>query len=363
VNKSYFEKSILIPVAVLIVIGLIMVFSSSGIYANAKYGNEYYFIKRQFLFVGVGGLIIFLISYIPVQFFYITRYFWLVLCLLLVALTLTPLGKKAGGASRWLSFMGFSLQPMEFVKVFLIIYFSWFFGEKQEKIKRFTIGFIPPILVTGIFSVLLIMQPDFGGAVFICSIFFFMSLIGGTRFLFWISSLMLFLGSAVAMVLASPYRLKRWKAFLHPFQHAKDLSYQIVQSIYGLAHGGIKGVGIGFGKQKLFYLPEAHTDFIVSVIGEEMGFLGISLIFLSILWFLFSGMKLALLCKDLKDKFLISGITFMVVFAAELNIAVVFGMLPPKGLPMPFISYGGSSLVALCFGIGLIFSVLRKNFR
>ncbi len=360
-NRNFIEKGIIISVLALIIIGVIMVFSSSGIYANARFGDEYFFIKRQILFVSIGVFLIYTLSNIPVEFFYFTRYFWLFLCLVLVGLTLTPLGKKVGGASRWLSFMGFSIQPLEFVKVFLVVYLAWFFGEKQEKIKRFTIGFLPPILVTGIFSLLLILQPDFGGAVFVCGIFFFMSLIGGTRFLYWISSLALFSLSAVVMICTSVYRVKRWEAFLHPFQHAKGLGYQIVQSIYGLAHGGVRGVGLGFGRQKLFYLPEAHTDFILSVIGEEMGFLGMSLIFILLVMFLFLGVKLALNCFDLKDKFLVSGIVFIIVFASFLNIAVVTGMLPPKGLTMPFISYGGSSLLSLCLGVGMVLNIVKKN--
>ncbi len=356
-------RYILIPVLFLMILGLIMVFSSSGIYAKAKFNDVYFFLNRQILFCITGIVLIYIISKIPVGFFYSTRYFWLFVCLILLILTLTPIGKKVNGASRWLSFMGFSLQPMEFTKVFLVIYFAWFFGEKQEKIKRFSIGFIPPILVTILFSSILMLQPDFGGAVFICGLFFFMSLIGGTKFLYWISSLLLFMGSAVLMIITSEYRLKRWKAFLHPFKYAKDEGYQIVQSIYGLAHGGVTGVGLGCGKQKLFFLPEAHTDFILSVVGEELGFIGISLVFLCILIILWMGIKLATSMSDIKDKFLISGLTFMIVFSACLNFAVVLGMLPPKGLAMPFMSYGGSSLLSLCMAVGLILSVINKTVK
>lgn len=357
------ENIILFPIITLVIIGLIMVFSSSGVYASHKFGSVYYFFKRQLFFVLLGLTVMFCVSRIPVTFFYKTRYIWLFIGLTLIILTLTPLGKRVGGASRWLNILGFSIQPVEFVKVILVLYFAWFFGEKQANIKKFSIGFLPPVIVTVIFASLLILQPDFGGAVFICSLFFFMSILGGTRFLYWITSLMLLVGSAIIMIVSSPYRLKRWNAFLHPFKHAKEEGYQIVQSIYALAHGGLKGVGIGAGKEKLFYLPEAHTDFVLSVVGEEMGFWGISLIFLCYLFVLIIGTKWAISANDLKDKFLIIGITFIILFSAILNMAVVTGMIPPKGLVLPFISYGGSNITATLFSIGLMMSIVRKSSR
>ncbi len=357
------ENIILLPILGLVIIGLIMVFSSSGIYASHKFGSVYYFFKRQLFFVILGLIIMYIVSRIPVALFYNTRYFWLLTSLILIILTLTPLGKSVNGASRWISIFGFSIQPVEFLKIVLVLYFAWFFGEKQENIKKFSIGFLPPVLVTLLFAGLLLLQPDFGGAVFICSIFFFMSILGGTRFLYWISSLMLLAGSAITMIMLSPYRLKRWKAFLHPFQHANKEGYQIVQSIYGLAHGGLKGVGIGAGKEKLFYLPEAHTDFVLSVVGEEMGFWGISIIFLCYFTIFLICIKWAISIYDLKDKFLITGIAFILIFSAMLNMAVVMGMIPPKGLVLPFISYGGSNIIATFFGMGLILSTVRKSNR
>ncbi|GAB6887013.1 putative lipid II flippase FtsW [Desulfothermus okinawensis JCM 13304] len=338
-----------------------MVFSASSIYATSKFNNPYYFIKKQSVFFIIGCVTIYLVSKISTNFFYATRYVWLLICLTLIVLTLTSFGIKVHGASRWIPFLGFSLQPMEFSKIFLTVYFAWFFGEKQEKIKKFSIGFLPPILVTSLFALLLIFQPDFGGAVFVCGIFLFMSLIGGTKFLYWISSLFLFIGSAIFMVITSPYRLMRWKAFLHPFEHAQKEGYQLVQSIYGLANGGINGVGLGFGKQKLFFLPEAHTDFILSVLGEELGFLGLSLVFLCIIAILYMGMRLSVDIPDIKDKFLVGGITFVIVFSAFLNMSVVLGMIPPKGLAMPFLSYGGSNFLAMSMGMGLILSAIKKN--
>ncbi len=362
-KQREFDLYILVPVLFLMCLGIIMVFSASGVFAYQVFHNEYYFLKRQFFFVSIGLVTIYLVSRIPTAFFYKGRYIWLFVSFVLLVLTLTGLGKRAGGAARWLPFFGFSLQPLEFAKVALVIYFAWFFGEKQENIKRFSIGFLPPILVTSTFALLLIKQPDFGGAVFITGIFFLMSFIGGTRILYLISSFLLFSLSAVFMVFTSPYRLKRWEGFLHPFTHAKTSGYQIVQSIYGLAHGGISGVGIGLGKQKLFYLPEAHTDFIVSVLGEEVGFIGLSLLFLALLCFLIRATQISGRCSDLRDKFLIMGMALLIVLGGVLNIAVVEGMLPPKGIAMPFVSYGGSSLISLCIGVGLILGISKRYNR
>ncbi len=340
-----------------------MVFSASGVFAYQRFHDEYYFLKRQFFFVSVGLVVIYLTSCIPAGFFYRGRYIWLLISLILLGLTLTGVGKRVGGAARWLPFFGFSLQPLEFAKVALVIYFAWFFGEKQEDVKRFSIGFLPPILVTSAFALLLIRQPDFGGAVFVTAIFFIMSFMGGTRLLYLISSFLLFSFCAIFMVLTSPYRLKRWEGFLHPFTHASTSGYQIVQSIYGLAHGGVGGVGLGLGRQKLFYLPEAHTDFILSVLGEEAGFIGLSLLFFALLFFLIRATRISAHCEDLRDKFLVMGMAFLIVMGGVLNIAVVEGMLPPKGIAMPFVSYGGSSLISLCIGVGLMLGISKKYGR
>ncbi len=360
-KKNQIDLYILIPVLFLIFIGIIMVFSSSGIFARQRFNDEYFFLKRQIFFASVGFVSMYICYLLPTSFFYKTRYIWIICSLILLAITLTSMGKRVGGASRWISIGSFSIQPLEFAKLFLVIYFAWFFGEKQTHVKRFSIGFLPPILLTLIFAVLLIKQPDFGGAVFITAIFFMMSFIGGTRLLYLISSFILFSFSAVFMVLTSPYRLKRWEGFLHPFTHAKDSGYQIVQSIYGLAHGGLWGVGLGYGHQKLFYLPEAHTDFIVSVLGEEMGFIGLTLVFVALLFLLYGAMRVSISCKDLRDKFLMVGIAFLIVLGGVLNIAVVEGILPPKGIAMPFVSYGGSSLISLCMGVGMMLSISRRN--
>lgn len=360
-KKSVFSTWLLVAVFSLLGLGVVMVFSASGVMAEKLYHDHYYFFKRQFVFMLGGMILIYVLQKIPVNFFFKLVYLWLFLALILLSLTLSPLGVRVGGSARWLTVGGFRLQPLELVKIALVLYLAYFFSHKQEKIKTFSVGFLPPVLVTTLFAGLLCLQPDFGGAVFVTSLFFLMSLVGGTRFIYLGSSLLLTVLAGGLMVYYSPYRLKRWLAFLDPFASAKGAGFQIVQSLYALGNGKLTGLGLGAGKQKLFFLPEAHTDFILAVLGEELGFLGLSLVFVCLLIILFCTLKMALAEKDLQRRFTIIGLSWIILLGGSLNLAVVLGALPPKGLPMPFISYGGSNLLALCFCVGMILHLARER--
>jgi cell division protein FtsW len=250
-----------------------------------------------------------------------------------------------------------TLQPLEPVKVALVLYLAYFFSQKQDKIKTFSVGFLPPILVTLMFAGVLILQPDFGGAVFITALFFLMSLAGGTRLVYLFASGSLCVGAGALMLFNSPYRMERWTAFLKPFENAQNVGYQLVQSLYGLGNGGLFGVGLGEGKQKLFFLPEAHTDFILSVVGEELGFAGLSAVFIFFGVFMIRSLSICLEQQDLQSRFTVFGLSLIVLLEAFLNIAVVVGACPPTGVPMPFISYGGSNLLVMCLSAGLILNI------
>jgi cell division protein FtsW len=337
--------------------GLIMVLSSSAIRAERVFGQEYYFFGRQLVYALLGTGVLYLAWRVPVALVFRLVYVWLLLSLVLLLLTLTPVGTGTGGASRWLDLGVVTLQPVEPVKVALVLYLAYFFSRKQDKIKTFSVGFLPPILVTLVFAGILLMQPDFGGAVFITALFFLMSLAGGTRLVYLFASGLLCVGAGVIMLLNSPYRLERWTAFLKPFENAQNIGYQLVQSLYGLGNGGLFGVGLGEGKQKLFFLPEAHTDFILSVMGEELGFVGLSVVFLFFGVFLFRCLNITLKQQDLQARFTVFGLSLIVLLEAFLNIAVVVGACPPTGVPMPFISYGGSNLLVMCLCSGLILNI------
>ncbi|MBU1001981.1 MAG: putative lipid II flippase FtsW [Proteobacteria bacterium] len=342
--------------------GLVMVMSASGIMADRFFGDTYLFFKRQAIYAVVGLIVMGLAAFTRRDIFYRLTYPVLCLTLLLLLVTLvTPLGFEAGGAKRWLRLGSFSLQPLEAAKVALVFYLAYFFSHKQEQVKTFSVGFLPPVLVTGALCLLLLLQPDFGGAVFLCLLLFLISLVGGTSLVYLGSSLFMGLGCGWLLISQSPYRIKRWTAFLDPFGNAQDTGYQLVQSLYAFGSGGWFGEGLGAGKQKLLFLPEAHNDFILAVVGEELGFFGVSMVFVLLGLLLWRGFRTALAQDNPQDRFLGYGVTLILAIGAVLNMAVVLGMAPPKGVPMPFLSYGGSSLIVSCFCVGVLLNLSRRR--
>jgi cell division protein FtsW len=352
---------ILLSVLALLGLGLVMVLSASAVMAERVYGDEYYFFRRQAVYALIGLGAMFAASRVPMRLIYRTVYVWLILAFILLALTLTPLGVSVGGASRWLRIGPMTLQPLEPAKVALVLYLAYFFSHKQDKVKTFSVGFFPPVVMTGLMAGMLALQPDFGGAVFVTALFAMLSLVGGARLVYLFCSLALCFGAGTLMILQSPYRLQRWLGFLHPFQNAQDIGYQIVQSLYGLGAGGIFGQGLGSGRQKLFFLPEAHTDFILAVLGEELGFIGLSFVFICLGIFMIRSFMIALQHSRLQDRFSAFGLSLVLILGALLNMAVVLGTVPPKGLPMPFISYGGSNLLMMCICAGLIMNISKRR--
>ena len=340
--------------------GLIMVLSSSGIMAERVYGDKYFFFKRQFMFTGVGLIAMLLCMQIPRRLLYGMTYIWVIAAITLLALCLSPLGVNVNGASRWIKVGPVNFQPLEYAKVALVLYLAYFFAKKQDLVKTFSVGFLPPFIVTGFLCGLLLLQPDFGGAVVLAGLLFLMCLVGGTRFSYLFISLMFATGAGWLLISSSPYRFKRWTAFLDPFASAQNEGYQLVQSLYAFGSGQIFGAGIGAGKRKLFFLPEAHNDFIMAVVGEELGFVGMSFFFLLIGFFLWRAFRVALKQTDLQDRFTAFGVTCVLALGMVLNLAVVLGTVPPKGVAMPFISYGGSSLTVSFICAGILLNLSRR---
>ncbi|MGL1861273.1 MAG: putative lipid II flippase FtsW [Pseudodesulfovibrio sp.] len=342
--------------------GLIMVLSSSGIMAERVYDDKYFFFKRQLMFTGIGLVGMLACMQMPRRILYGLTYFWVALAIVLLGLCLTPFGVHVNGASRWINLGPINLQPLEHTKIALVLYLAYFFARKQDMVKSFSVGFLPPFIVTGFLCGLLLLQPDFGGAVVLAGLLFFMCMVGGTRISYLFTSLIFGAGAGWLLISSSPYRLKRWTAFLDPFASAQNEGYQLVQSLYAFGSGQLFGTGIGAGSQKLFFLPEAHNDFIMAVVGEELGFFGMSLFFFAIGFFLWRAFRVAITQEDLQDRFTAFGITCIIALGMILNLAVVLGTVPPKGVAMPFISYGGSSLTVsfLCAGILLNLSRTAK---
>jgi len=340
--------------------GLVMVMSASGVMAELSYGDKYLFIKKQAVYAVAGLVIMAGAMCVDRRVLYRLTYPILGVAVLLLGATLA-FGYEAGGARRWLHLGPVSMQPLEAAKVALVFYLAYFFSHKQELVKTFSVGFLPPVAVTGLLGGLLLLQPDFGGAAFLCILLFLMSVVGGTSLVYLGSSLVLALGCGWLLIAQSEYRIKRWTAFLDPFGNAQDTGYQLVQSLYAFGSGGWTGQGLGAGKQKLLFLPEAHNDFILAVIGEELGFVGVSLVFAGLGVILWRAFAIALSQQDAQDRFLGYGLALVLGVGVVLNMSVVLGMAPPKGVPMPFMSYGGSSLVVSCFCVGLLLNLSRRR--
>lgn len=370
-NKNYKKKSaasaeyrsidwwLLASVLIMLSLGLLMVLSAGSVVGERDFGDKYYFFKRQFAFVSFGLVIMTVCIYFPRRILNNIHYMAISAAIFLLLLTLTPLGIDVNGASRWLPFFGFSLQPMEFARIALVLYLSYFLSTHQHLGRTFSKGVIPPFAITGILCMLLLLQPDFGAAVILLAILFFLCLAGGTRFIYLAFSFSMMATLAISLIMNSPYRMRRLLAFMDPFKDAQGTGYQLVQSFYALAEGSFLGVGMGNGRQKLLYLPEAHNDFIVSVIGEELGLLGIT-IMMGLFMLIFARCyRIVLGQKELCDKLTSFGLSLIVALGATLNLAVIMGMVPPKGVAMPFLSYGGSSMLATMICIGLILNYSR----
>ena len=348
------DWGLFITACVLLLIGVVMVLSASGIVAESRFGDKYFFFKRQcvYAFIGMAGLAIAVA--IPRDFLYRMTYPALFICLLLLLITLSPLSPSVNGAHRWIRVGPVQVQPMEFVKIALAMYLAYFMSEKRDMVKTFTRGVIPPFAVTILFCFILLLQPDFGSCMVLAALLFFMCIAGGTRFVYIFFAVLLAAAAVVPLVLKADYRMRRLLAFLDPFKDARGAGYQLVQSLYAIGSGSLWGVGLGASRQKMFYLPEAHNDFIMAVLAEELGLVGVTAVMALFALFFWRCYRIIMGQENLRDRYTVFAITIVMCLAVVLNLAVVMGVAPPKGVPMPFLSYGGSNLVATLLSVGLI---------
>ncbi|MEW6410525.1 MAG: putative lipid II flippase FtsW [Nitrospirota bacterium] len=356
----HYDHIILMATLALIGIGLAAIYSSSAVMAMNKYGNPYYFLRNQLMWVAIGLLGMFIgmrLNYTKLKG---TTVFLLILSLILLILVLIPgIGSEINGARRWLRAWSFSFQPIEIAKLSLIIYIAYYIERKEDVIRDFKYGFLPAIVVLTIFQILIMRQPDIGSAFVIGLCIIVLLFIAGARITHILTLALISLPYIYKILSSTGYRKKRIIAFLDPWNDSTGAGFQMVQSFLALGSGGLFGVGIGEGKQKLFYLPEPHTDFIFSLIGEELGFVGgitVILLFSLIIW---RGLKIALGASDVFGMYLALGITIMIGGQALMNLGVVTGLLPTKGITLPFVSAGGSSLVVSMTAIGILLSVRR----
>lgn len=354
----------MVVVVALSLVGVLMVYSTSSVYALEKHGDSWRFFKLQAAYLCVGLTVMTVASLMDYRYLKkiaMPAYFlWLIP---LVAVLFEGVGREVFGARRWISLGGFTFQPSEFAKFIFFLYMAESLSRKSGLMSNFLRGISPHLILGGVYAGLIFVEPDFGTAFIILSLTGIMLFLGGAK----ISHLSVL--SVVAACLAvfavwiEPYRHTRFLSFLDPWVNYFDSGYQAVQSIMAFSLGGLLGQGLGASNQKLFFLPQAHTDFILSIIGEELGFAGVALVIAAFVVFLFRSVKIAVTAPDLFGFHLVMGFTFLIVFQAALNMAVALSLLPTKGLTLPFLSYGGTSLVASLGAVGIILGVSRARSR
>lgn len=353
-----YDVKLLFPVLFLVGIGIVLVFSASSALALKKFGTDSYFLKKQALFALLGVVTLVICRHFPYRFLRYLAYPLLILALVfLAAIHIPEFGYSAGGAIRWFRFKSFTFQPSEFARFAMIIYLAYSMSRKMDKIKDFYVGFLPHALVFGMFAALIIIQPDFGSVVILGAVFWIMLFAGGVRISHLMASLFLIIPIAYYLMVNAEYRIKRIMSFLNPWQYPADEGYQIIHSLMAFGTGGIWGTGIGKGYQKLFYLPEPHTDFIFSVIGEELGLLGVLTILGLYVLIFWRGISIARNSRDSFGSFVAIGLTTAIGLQVCVNTGVALGLLPTKGLTLPFLSYGGTSLLINMASIGILMNI------
>ncbi len=354
-GKKRFDYILLLVTLALIGIGIVMVYSTSAILAGDRFQDPYYFLKRQALYAGIGFVLMILMMFFPYGILKRFAYPILVLSILsLIAVMIPGIGHRAGGSMRWLKIQFFSFQPSEFAKLGLIIFLAYFLTKKEEKIRSFSFGFLPTILLSGIVIALVMKEPDFGAALFLTVVVFLLLFVSGARLIYVAGALSLITPVAYYFLMNAGYRYNRLISFIRPWENPTGTSFQIVQSFLSFGSGGLFGLGLGEGRQKLFFLPAPHTDFIFSIIGEELGLVGAMIVVLLFLILTLRGVQIGLSLEDRFGAYLALGITLMISLQAVINMMVVLGLLPTKGLTLPMISYGGTSLVTNLVGVGIL---------
>jgi cell division protein FtsW len=346
--------------AVLIGLGIVMIYSASAIYAFEKMKDSLFFLKRHLVYLALGAGLAWFGATVDYKGMRRHARTLLLVSLALLVLVLIPhVGHATGGARRWFKFLGFSFQPSEFLKIVLIFYMADFLDRRKAGLSDLKRTILPALFVLGLAAGLVFIQPDFGTAVTIAVVMLAMFFAAGVKLSYLLAVLLPAIPVVLYAALSKPYRRKRMLAFFNPWEDPKGVGFQIIQSFLALGSGGIFGVGLGRSQQKLFYLPESHTDFIFSIIGEELGFIGAGSVVLLFIVFVFAGMVIVFRTKNTFAQLLGLGLVALIGLEAVINIGVSIGALPTKGLSLPFISYGGSALLANMTALGLLLNISK----
>jgi cell division protein FtsW len=357
-----YDYLLLIPTLLLLGFGLVAIYSASSFLAEHKMGDPYFYLKRQGMFCLFGLCLMIFAKNTPTWVYQKVVYPLLLVSFILLGLLLLPgYGVKVGGASRWLRFAGYSFQPSELAKLALAVYIAYSLAKKGPNMAFFSRGILPHLIVAGAAITLILFQPDLGTSIIIGCWLLLLLFVGGVKIRHLIGLVLVSMPVLLWLIWRADYRLKRWWAFLNPWEDPQGLGFQIIHSFLAFGSGGIFGVGLGNSKQKLFYLPEPHTDFILSVVAEELGLVGLGTLVTLFGILVVRGIKIALDAPDMYSSYLALGISSLLGLQVLINMGVVMGLLPTKGLTLPLISYGGSSLVISLLSIGILLNIASRR--
>lgn len=354
----------LLLIAFLTLIGFVFIYSSSSVYALEKFGSSNYFVKKQMFYLAVAFCSFFMSAVIPLGIVKRLAPFLFFVSVVLTAITLIPsFALKLNGANRWLSFAGISFQPSEILKLSLFIYIGYFLSKKKDKLGSFVHSYLPFGIILGIVFLVLLKQPDFGSVITIFSTSLLLFFVAEFNMRYLLAVILASIPAVVWLVLMKSYRLKRILVFLNPWADPQGSGFQIIQSLIAIGSGHIFGLGISNSRQKFFYLPMQHTDFIFPIIAEEVGFLGASLVVVLFFLVCFYGLRIVVKLQDSFSFFMVLGFIFFITIQVLINLMVTVGLLPTKGLGLPFISYGGTALIVFFIMVGLIVNAVRVQKR
>jgi cell division protein FtsW len=360
-RKRDFDFWIFITVLLLLALGVCMVYSASSYYASRVFGNKEYFLTRQLLWAALGIFAMLIVSRLDYRrLSQLSPIMMLISVVLLILVRIPGIGAYINGAYRWFDFGFASFQPSEMAKLSIIIFFSFSLSKKPDKLETFWKGLVPYLIIIAVFDALLLLEPHYSATILVTAVAVIILFTAGAKLWHLILVSILGIPLAVYFVIIEDYRLERFLTFLDPFSDPTDSGYQIVNSLYAIGSGGIFGKGIGQSVQKNLYIPEPHTDFIFSIVAEELGFIGavtVLSLFLVLIW---RGIRIAMHAPDTLGSLLAVGITSLIAVQVIINIAVVTSSIPATGMPLPFFTSGGSSLAFLLLGIGILLNISRS---
>jgi cell division protein FtsW len=360
IRKQQVDFILLSCILALVAIGVIMVYSASSHIALYKYKDDGYFLKRQGIFAFLGFISMIFVSRIDYHWFKSNTEKIMIIVVMSLLLVLLPIFPSINGARRWIILGPISIQPSEMAKYVVVLYMAKSITFKGNQIRSFLYGVVPYLLVSGFFAGLVLAEKNLSIAAVIMIVTLIVLFAAGCKF-YHLTLLALFVGAlGVAATIFQPYRMQRFLTFLDPWADPKGSGYQLIQSLLALGSGSILGQGLGLSRQKCYYIPEPHNDFIFAVIGEELGLVGCTFIMLLFIVFIGRGISIALKAKDMYGTILAVGITAVIAIQAIINIAVVTGSMPVTGVPLPFISYGGSALVINLTAMGMLLNISKQ---